>query len=144
MQVTATDRALEVIERCRSERSGQLSITIGTGCCESTAPFLYEDYWSGPDQEVVGVVGGIEVLAPGYLRDLYVDGDGMVIDVVTEPAESMSIETEHGVRLILRGQGVDAGAGDACVVTAAEERDRIVPTGTVPELPPHLRGVRLR
>ncbi len=145
--MTATDPALEVIDRCRGERDGQLSITIGTGCCESTAPFLYEDYWPGPDQEVVGVVGGIEVFAPAYLRDLYPGDDGVVIDVMTEPAESMSIETEHGVRLILRGLGVDTGAGGACAVPEAAPPgagEREVPTGTVPELPPHLRALRLR
>jgi hypothetical protein len=31
-----------------------LSFTIGTGCCESTAPFLYEDFWPGPAAEVAG------------------------------------------------------------------------------------------
>ena len=54
MKVTATDRAARVVERMRATRSGRLTITIGTGCCESTAPFLYEDFWPGPDQEVVG------------------------------------------------------------------------------------------
>ena len=49
MKVTATDRAARVVERMRARRSGRLTITIGTGCCESTAPFLYEDFWPGPD-----------------------------------------------------------------------------------------------
>lgn len=145
MQITATDAALEAIARCERERSGTLSITIGTGCCESTAPFLYEDYWPGPDQAVVGTVGGIEVFAPQYLRDLYPGDDGMVIDVVTENAESMSVETVHGVRLVLRGHGVDVGRDDACEVPApvgAGERE--VVTGRVQELPPHLQGLRFR
>jgi hypothetical protein len=65
----------------------------------------------------------------------------MVIDVVDEPAESMSIETELGCRLLLRGQGVDQGRDDVCEtadVAAAEL------TGSVAPLPAHLQGLRIR
>ena len=118
MQVEATDRALEVVRTMAESRRGSLTITIGTGCCESTAPFIYEDFWPGPDQARVGEVGGVPVYAPEYLRALYPDEDGVVIDAVEVDAESLSIETEHGVRLVLRGLGVDTGA-DACAVPAA-------------------------
>ena len=77
--------------------------TIGTGCCESTAPFLYEDFWPGPDSEPVGEVAGVPVFAPEYLRALYPGDDGVTIDVDDGlMAESMSIETEYGCRFILR------------------------------------------
>jgi uncharacterized protein (DUF779 family) len=141
MKITAPDRALGVFEQGKGFRDGDLTITIGTGCCESTAPFLYENFWPGPDQEEVGSVGDITVFAPAYVRDLYPDDDGMVIDVVDEPAESMSIETELGCRLILRGQGVDLGRDDACEtadVAAAEL------TGSVAPLPAHLQGLHIR
>lgn len=111
MKVSATDAAIGVVDRCRGERAGVLTITIGTGCCESTAPFLYEDFWPGPDQEVIGEVAGVEVFAPEYLRNLYPGDEELVIDAVNEMAESMSIETEHGVRLVLRGPG---SAQSAC------------------------------
>lgn len=140
MRVTATDRAVEVVERMKAERTGQLTITIGTGCCESTAPFLYEDFWPGPDQAEVGEVAGVTVWAPEYVRDLYPGDDEVVIDVVDEPAESLSIETELGCRLVLRGRGVDLGRDDACAPPAAATPL----TGTVPELPEHLRGLRIR
>lgn len=110
MRATATPAAASVVERARQARQGTLSITIGTGCCESTAPFLYEDFWPGPDQAEIGEVAGVAVFAPGYLRQLYPDDDGVVIDVVEVDAESLSIETEWGVRLVLRGLGVDTGA----------------------------------
>jgi uncharacterized protein (DUF779 family) len=147
MEVTATDRAVEVIERAKGLRDGALTITIGTGCCESTAPFLYENFWPGPDQAEIGDVAGVTVFAPEYLRDLYPGDDGMVIDVVDEPAESLSIETEFGCRLVLRGHGVDRGADDACDVpeTAAATAAAATPlTGTVAALPEHLQGVRIR
>ena len=69
--VTATDRARAVIAEMGERRAGMLTVTIGTGCCESTAPFLYEDFWPGPDQEPVGEVGGVVVYAPEYLRTQY-------------------------------------------------------------------------
>ena len=42
MRVDSTAGARGVVERAREARSGSLTITIGTGCCDSTAPFLYE------------------------------------------------------------------------------------------------------
>lgn len=132
------------MERAKEARVGALTITIGTGCCESTAPFLYEDFWPGPDQEAVGEVAGVTVYAPEYLRDLYPGDDSVVVDVFEGAAESMSIETEWGCRLILRGMGVDAGQaeGDECVVPfpdpPAERR------GVVGELPAHLAKLRIR
>lgn len=145
---------MKVVERARGARTGTLTITIGTGCCESTAPFLYEDFWPGPDQAQVGDVDGVPVYAPAYLRELYPGDEGVVIDVVDGVlAESLSIETEWECRLILRGMGLDTGSGDACVLPGATP----VP-GTVPlppgasrpgsevrgELPEALRRVRMR
>jgi uncharacterized protein (DUF779 family) len=103
MRVEGTEAAAQIVERAKRDRRGALVFTIGTGCCESTAPFLYEDFWPGPDAEVVGRVAGVEVYAPEYLRKLYPDDDGVLIDVENDSmAESMSIETEYGCRFILR------------------------------------------
>ncbi len=113
MRVTATERAAAIVEEVKATRAGSLTITIGTGCCESTAPFLYEDFWPGPDQEVVGSVADVPVYAPAYLRANYEGDDGVVIDVLeNQMAESLSIETALDCRLILRGFGVDLGRDD--------------------------------
>ena len=101
MQVRATEAATAVVERAQAERDGRLSITLGTGCCDSTAPFLYEDHVAGYDHRPVGDVAGVEVLAPRLLRDLYED-DALLIDVEEGPADSLSIETEWDLRLTLR------------------------------------------
>ena len=141
MKVTATDRAARIVERMRGMRSGRLTITIGTGCCESTAPFLYEDFWPGPDQEVVGRIGDIEIFAPDYLRKLYPDDEGAVVDVDEDyVAESLSIETELGCRFVLRGPGFEAQESPACAV----EPTTTVAAPLVRELPEHLRGLRIR
>ena len=117
VRVSGTEAAARVVERARRDRSGELVFTIGTGCCESTAPFLYEDFWPGPDAEPVGEVAGVQVFAPEYLRALYPGNDGVVIDVDDGlMAESMSIETEYGCRFVLRG-------------------DERVPFGTVTDAP---------
>jgi uncharacterized protein (DUF779 family) len=144
MRVTGTDAAARIVERSRRDRSGELVFTIGTGCCESTAPFLYEDFWPGPDSEQVGEVAGVPVFAPEYLRALYPAGDGVVIDVDDAMAESMSIETEYGCRFILRDQSGAAVEGqdrEECevpeAVSALRERGR-------QELPEALRRARMR
>ncbi len=153
MRVSATDAAAAVVRRARSTRQGILTITLGTGCCESTAPFLYEDFWPGSDQERVGEVAGVEVFAPEYLRSIYPGDDGVVIDLYEGPAESMSIETEWGCRLVLRGLGLDAGGSstdESCMVppTPATQRrsaaDLDVGQRVKGDLPEALRGFRVR
>src|SRR5262249_17613007 len=117
------------------------------GCCESTAPFLYEDFWPGPDALPVGEVAGVVVYAPEYLRALYPGDDGVVIDVEDGlMAESMSIETEYGCRFVLRGDErvpfSDATtAATGCDVPEAVSALR--PRGRQ-DLPEALRRARIR
>jgi uncharacterized protein (DUF779 family) len=143
MRVTGTDAAARIVERSRRDRSGTLVFTIGTGCCESTAPFLYEDFWPGPDSEPVGEVAGVPVYAPAYLRALYPGDDGVIVDVEELMAESMSIETEYGFRFILRGDervsptGVTQQCEVPDAVSALRERGS-------QQLPEALRRARMR
>jgi len=140
MRITATERACAIVDRAKAARAGRLTITIGTGCCESTAPFLYEDFWPGPDQAEVGEVSGVAIYAPEYLRQMYPGGDGVVIDVTGELADSMSIETEFGCRLVLRGPGFDSTTEPQVCEVPEMSLDRSV----VGELPPELRRARMR
>jgi uncharacterized protein (DUF779 family) len=139
MRVTATERASTVISEMGERRPGTLTVTIGTGCCESTAPFLYEDFWPGPDQAPVGEVAGVVVYAPEYLRTQYPGDDGVVLDVVDELGESLSVETELGCRLILRGPGFDSRTEpEAC------ERPTVaIDRGVIGQIPEALRGIRI-
>jgi uncharacterized protein (DUF779 family) len=145
VRVSGTEAAARVVERAQRDRSGELVFTIGTGCCESTAPFLYEDFWPGPDSEPVGEVAGVAVYAPEYLRSLYPGNDGVIIDVDdTMMAESMSIETEYGCRFVLRGdervafeQPAEARCEVPDAVSALRDRGR-------QELPEALRRSRIR
>jgi uncharacterized protein (DUF779 family) len=143
--VTGTPAAARVVEQAKRDRRGALVFTIGTGCCESTAPFLYEEFWPGPDSEQVGEVAGVAVFAPEYLRGLYPGDDGVTIDVEADlPAESMSIETEYGCRFVLRdrdGSAVGPSRPVACEVPDAVSALR--PRGPQ-ELPEALRRIRMR
>ena len=141
MRITATPNAVAVIEQAKAARAGTLTVTIGTGCCESTAPFLYEDFWPGADQEPVGEVAGVTIYAPEYLRTQYPGDDGVVLDVVHEVAESLSIETEIGWRFILRGPDFDSSTEpEVCEVPGAAA----MPRGVVGTMPEALRRVRMR
>jgi uncharacterized protein (DUF779 family) len=143
--VDGTEAAARTVERARRDRSGALVFTIGTGCCESTAPFLYEDFWPGPDQEQVGEVAGVPVYAPEYLRNMYPAADGVTIDVEDGLlAESLSIETEYGCRFILREAGgakVPGQEREVCDIT--DEVSALRPRGPQ-ELPEALRRIRMR
>lgn len=151
VKITATARAAEVVAEMARRRAGTLSITIGTGCCESTAPFLYEDFWPGPDQEEVGEVSGVPMFAPEYLRLNYPGDEGVVLDVSEELAESLSVETELGVRLILRGSDFDSSTeAQTCSTsvpitgaTAGQAQERVL-RPVVGELPETLRNLRVR
>jgi len=152
MRVSASARAAEVVAAMGERRTGTLTVTIGTGCCESTAPFLYEDFWPGPDQEAVGEVSGVTIYAPEYLRRLYPGDQGPRLEVVDELAESLSVETELGVRLALRGTGLDStDEPQACEVPAAPRRSAptrsahpVAERTVVGRPPPELEGLRFR
>jgi uncharacterized protein (DUF779 family) len=144
MRVTGTDAAARIVEKARRDRRGTLVFTIGTGCCESTAPFLYEDFWPGPDSQQVGEVDGVPVYAPEYLRALYPAGDGVVIDVVDDLAESMSIETEYGCRFILRDATGSEVAGQERQVCDVPDAVSALRSRGTQELPEALRRARMR
>ena len=76
---------------------------LGTGCCDSTAPFLYDRYIPGPDAVEVGEVAGVKVLAHGWLAKLYETGNGLVLDVDEGVrSDSFSLESEYDCRFTLR------------------------------------------
>lgn len=101
MKISPTPSAVEVLSLVRAKRCGELSMTIGTGCCESTAAFLFEDHVGRQDGVVVGSVDGVEVVAPQWLASKY-EGDELVLDVDAGVVDdSLSIETDLGYRFTL-------------------------------------------
>jgi uncharacterized protein (DUF779 family) len=103
MRVTATERAEAAVRQVEAAGRTDLVMVLGTGCCESTAPFLYDrGYYAGADAVAVGDVAGVPVFAHGWLARLY-GTDGLIVDVDEGVvADSFSLETEHGRRFTLR------------------------------------------
>ncbi len=103
MRVTATERAEAAVRRVEASGRTDLVMVLGTGCCDSTAPFLFDrGYYPGADAVTVGEVAGVPVFAHAWLARLYGD-DGLVVDVDEGVvADSFSLETEHGSRFTLR------------------------------------------
>lgn len=99
--IRITPKAAEVVARVRAERRGTLTFTIDGGCCEGTAPHLFEDAVLA-GAELVGEVVGV----PVYLQAAMVRpfaAAAVTIDVVEDPlSDAMSLETGYGLRFVLR------------------------------------------
>jgi uncharacterized protein (DUF779 family) len=103
VNLTATAEAEAAVREVADSGREDLVLVLGTGCCDSTAPFLYDRYYPGPDVVEVGRVGDVPVLAHRWLADLYAEEESLEIDVDRDAvSDSFSLETEHGSRLTLR------------------------------------------
>ena len=99
--IRITPRAAEIVAQVRAQRSGVLSFTIDGGCCEGTAPHLFEDAVLA-GVHAVGEAAGVPVYLQPAMATIYADAD-VTIDVVDEPlSDAMSLETEYGLRFVLR------------------------------------------
>jgi uncharacterized protein (DUF779 family) len=78
--VRATPRAEDVVERVKAEGRSDLVMVLGSGCCDSTAPYLYDRYYPGSDVVRVGEVAGVPIFSHAWLARLY-RPDELVIDV---------------------------------------------------------------
>lgn len=100
--ISITQRAAEVVERLRQSRTGALTFTIDGGCCEGTAPHLFENAVITSTAAHAGEVAGVPVYLQAAMAPLYDDAD-VTIDVIDDPmSDSMSLETELGLRFVLR------------------------------------------
>ena len=74
---------------------------IGNGCCDSTAPFLFEDYLSGPNEREVAELEGVRVLLDDAIARSF-EGREVVVDAAGDPQpDSFSCEAELGYRFFL-------------------------------------------
>jgi uncharacterized protein (DUF779 family) len=123
VRVQATTEAEAVVRAVAESGRQDLVLVLGTGCCDSTAPFLYDRYYPGPDVVEVGRVGDVPVLAHRWLADLYAEEESLEIDVDRDAvSDSFSLETEHGCRLTLRlpeSALARAAAGPTAAASAA-------------------------
>jgi uncharacterized protein (DUF779 family) len=103
MEVATTPRAEAVVRMVAEGGREDLVMVLGTGCCDSTAPFLYDRYYPGPDVVEVGRVGAVPVLAHRWLADLYGGDDGLELDVEEGVvSDSFSVASAYACRFTLR------------------------------------------
>jgi uncharacterized protein (DUF779 family) len=101
VRVVLTDAAAEVVGRVRATRTGDLSLVIGNGCCDSTAPFLFEGYLPGPNEREVAQFDGIRILLDEAVARSF-EGREVVVDAGGDPQpDSFSCESELGYRFFL-------------------------------------------
>jgi uncharacterized protein (DUF779 family) len=106
VDVDVTPGAEAAVRKVAESGRTDLVVVLGTGCCDSTAPFLFDRYYAGPDVLEVGRVAGVPVMAHGWLAGLYRDA-GVVLDVDEDvPNDSFSLESEYDCRLTLRARGI--------------------------------------
>jgi uncharacterized protein len=105
MNVTATPQAEAVVRKVLAEGRENLVMVLGTGCCDSTAPFLYDRYYPGADAVQVGDVAGVPVFAHQWLAGLYDHGELQVDVDEAVPNDSFSLESEYDCRFTLRAPG---------------------------------------
>jgi uncharacterized protein (DUF779 family) len=107
LTVEATPEAESTVRRVAAEGRDHLLVVLGTGCCDSTAPFLYDRFYPGPDVVQVGRVADVPVLAHRWLATLY-QGEVLVVDVDQGVVnDSFSLESEYDCRFTLRLVGRD-------------------------------------
>jgi uncharacterized protein len=100
--VDITPQAAAVVSRIRGERAGRLTFTIDGGCCEGTAPHLFEDAVLTSGAQKVGEVEGVAVYLQPAMVPVYADAE-ILIDVIDEPtSDALSLETAYGLRFVLR------------------------------------------
>ena len=103
MRIEATEAAGEIVRRVRAEGRSNLVMVLSNGCCDATAPYLYDNHVTEPDAREVGTVEDVSVLAPEWLAKLYPDDDMLTIDVERGVLDdSFSLETEYDCRFVLR------------------------------------------
>jgi len=103
MRIEVTSPAASIVRRVRAEGRDNLVMVLSNGCCDSTAPYLYDNYVAEPDAQPVGEVEGVTVLAPAWLARLYPDDDLITLDVEQGVIEdSFSLETDFDCRFVLR------------------------------------------
>jgi uncharacterized protein (DUF779 family) len=103
MRIDATSAAEATVRRVREAGRENLVMVLGTGCCDSTAPYLYDNYLVEPDAQDVGAVDGVHVWAPRWLADLYPGEERLTVDVDKGVVnDSFSLESEYDCRFTLR------------------------------------------
>lgn len=100
MEVALTGAAREILKRIKAKRDN-LVFVFDDGCCEGTAPLLFDHYIVDPEQIQVGEIDDVSIYASPHVHGLY-EGRRVVIDVdYGQVSDSLSVETGLGCRFVM-------------------------------------------
>jgi uncharacterized protein (DUF779 family) len=104
LRVTATDSALELIERLRSKH-GPLMFHQSGGCCDGSAPMCYPqaEFIIGDYDRLLGHIGGVPFYISGPQFE-YWQHTALIIDVVPGRGGMFSLEGPLGLRFLTRSR----------------------------------------
>ena len=99
-RVSATDKAVEVIERLKSEH-GDLVFHQSGGCCDGSAPMCFpkDEFMVGACDVKVGQIAGCDFFMSEDLFE-YNKYTHLTIDVVEGRGSSFSLEIPLGLRFV--------------------------------------------
>ncbi|CAN5342302.1 DUF779 domain-containing protein [soil metagenome] len=104
LRVTATDAALELIERLRAKH-GPLMFHQSGGCCDGSAPMCFAegDFIIGDYDRLLGHIGGAPFWISGPQFE-YWQHTALIIDVVPGRGGMFSLEGPEGLRFLTRSR----------------------------------------
>jgi uncharacterized protein (DUF779 family) len=99
-QVNLTDRCRALLDQVKAGRGSDLTMVLGSGCCDGGSPFIFANYPPPANHRRIGEVEGIPVWVDnGLWAGVELD---LTIDAVKDPSsDSFSAEAELGYRLVL-------------------------------------------
>ncbi len=103
-RVTATDAALQLIERLRAKH-GPLMFHQSGGCCDGSAPMCFPegDFIIGDYDRKLGEIGGTPFWISGPQFE-YWQHTALIIDVVPGRGGMFSLEGPEGLRFLTRSR----------------------------------------
>lgn len=98
-----TDAAVAVIERVAQTHSGPLILTVSNGCCDGTAPYLYDKALVPTNAVPVLETDLVSVYITSLLKGRAALPVRYIIDAVADAtSDSLSLESDFGWRLTVR------------------------------------------
>ncbi|HUW66139.1 MAG TPA: DUF779 domain-containing protein [Spirochaetia bacterium] len=92
-----------MIETVGRDRPGKLSLVIGGGCCEGTAPYLFENYFPGDGAVLVCRNDPVDIWVSLPGQESVPEHASWVVDLARGVVnDSMSLESDWDCRFVLR------------------------------------------
>lgn len=104
-RITITDKAIEILNKIKAENGEELIFHQSGGCCDGTAPMLFEkeDMYLDDSDIYIGKLEGINYYMSQDSFD-YWKYTHITVDVTEGRGSSFSLEIPLGVRFIIHSR----------------------------------------